>query len=108
MSTVISPSVAPIEPRATSRARRPAAERWTRPRVAAILNANACKVSPRVVDEVRQHLPREDVFLTRSLDEARALTDSLVEHGYSTVLLGGGDGTVTRGITDLYAAARRR
>ncbi len=63
-------------------------------RAAVILNANAKRVTPRVRKQVLEAAPDADVFFTESLEQANFLLQRVVELGYSTVLTGGGDGTV--------------
>lgn len=62
--------------------------------VAVLLNANARKVTARVLRSFRRVLPPGDLFLSRSELDARRIAKAVVERGYHTVFLGGGDGTV--------------
>jgi diacylglycerol kinase family enzyme len=62
-------------------------------RVAVLLNANARSVNERVRSEIARFVPQEDVFYSRSFDEARQIVDQVLDGGYSTLLTGGGDGT---------------
>ncbi len=63
------------------------------PKVAVLLNANARSVSDRVVRSISEVLPREDLYLSRSIEEARQIAAEVTRRGYDTVLTGGGDGT---------------
>lgn len=79
-------------------------------RVAVLLNANARKVSVQVVRALRRLLPPGDLFLSRHELDARRIAQSVVERGYHTVFLGGGDGTVMCFVNEILdqVAARRR
>lgn len=61
-------------------------------RVAVLLNRNARRVSPRVLEALAE-VAGEDLFVTRTLKEAREVARHVVAKRYPTVLLGGGDGT---------------
>jgi diacylglycerol kinase family enzyme len=75
-------------------------------RVAVMLNRNAAKVSTGLVADVARVVPKDDLFVTRTLEDARGAARTILRRRYGTLLLGGGDGTVTRGITDLVELAR--
>src|SRR5437867_272207 len=62
-------------------------------RIAVLLNANARAVNERVRSEIAKFVPPEDVFYSRSLEDAQAIARTVVARGYSTVFVGGGDGT---------------
>mgnify|MGYP002351257985 CR=1 FL=1 len=64
-------------------------------RVAVLLNANARKVSRRVVRALSHVVPEGDLYLSRSELDARRIATQVVDRGYTTVFLGGGDGTIT-------------
>jgi diacylglycerol kinase family enzyme len=78
-----------------------------RPRVAVILNERARGVRPSVVRTLEQIVPASDLYLSRSLPESRRIARSVVEQGYESVLLGGGDGTFVQCLADLAGEARR-
>ncbi len=61
--------------------------------VAVLLNANAKSVNDRMRREITRFVPEEDVFFSRTLDDARAITREVLARGYTTLLTGGGDGT---------------
>lgn len=67
----------------------PAAE----PKVAVLLNANARKVTPKVVKSLSHVVPEQDLFLSRSPLDARRIAQTVLERGYPMVFTGGGDGT---------------
>lgn len=64
-------------------------------RVAVLLNANARKVTAKVLRALSHVVPQQDLFLSRSELDARRIAQQVVDRGYHTVFLGGGDGTVT-------------
>jgi diacylglycerol kinase family enzyme len=67
--------------------------RHSQERVAILLNANAKAVSEQLRREVEQFVPPEDVYYSRSFDDARAIVKTVISRGYKTALTGGGDGT---------------
>ena len=76
-------------------------------RVAVLLNANAAAVSDGLRRELENFVPPEDVFYSRSLEDARAIARVVLERGYSTVLTGGGDGTFVGYVNCLFEEAAR-
>lgn len=72
-------------------------------RTAIILNKNAKRVGERVRRRVLETAPDADVFFTESLEQAAFVTRRVVDRGYSTVLTGGGDGTVMNTIQQVLA-----
>lgn len=62
-------------------------------RVAVLLNANARKVSERVVRALSHVVPDEDLFLSTDLQTCRRIAHTVIERGYKLVFTGGGDGT---------------
>lgn len=62
-------------------------------KVAVLLNANARKVSEKVIRSLSHVVPREDLFLSRSMIDARRIIQTVLERRYHTVFTGGGDGT---------------
>jgi len=84
--------------------------RDTSRKVAVLLIANARKVSARVLRAMRRVLPPGDLFLSRSELDARRIAKAVVERGYHTVFLGGGDGTLMCFVNEILAevALRRR
>ena len=65
----------------------------THERVAVLLNANAKNVTESLRRELEQLLPPEDVYFSRSFEDAREISRMVVDRRYRTVLTGGGDGT---------------
>lgn len=63
-------------------------------RVAVLLNQNARKVNPKVIRALSHVVPEGDLYLSRSELDARRIAQQVIDRGYHTVFLGGGDGTV--------------
>jgi len=78
-------------------------------RVAVLLNAHARRVTPGVLRALSRVVARGDLYVSRSPLDARRIAHAVIEQGYHTVFLGGGDGTFV-GFADevLNLAARRR
>ncbi len=74
-------------------------------RVAVLLNANAKAVSEGLRRELENFVPAEDLFYSRSFDEARTIARTVLERGYRTVLTGGGDGTFVGYVNCLFEEA---
>jgi diacylglycerol kinase family enzyme len=66
---------------------------------AVMLNANAKRVTPKLVERVSQVVPHRDLFLSRSMEEARDQVQTVVARGYHRLLSGGGDGTLMNVVT---------
>jgi diacylglycerol kinase family enzyme len=62
-------------------------------RIAVLLNAQARKVTPRVVRALSHVVPRSDLYLSRTPVDARRIAQAVLRRGYDTVFCGGGDGT---------------
>ncbi len=79
-------------------------------KVAVLLNANARKVTPRVVRALSHVVPDGDLYLSRSELDARRIAQQVVDRQYDTVFLGGGDGTLTCFLNEIHTqvALRRR
>lgn len=77
-------------------------------RVAVVLNVNARKVDDETVGWMRAVVPREDLVVSRSVDEVALIAERLVRDGYDAVLWGGGDGTFAAGVAALATACERR
>lgn len=78
------------------------------PRIAVVVNGNAKSVTKDVISTLDQILRGSDLFVSRHLDEATHIAETLVERGYGTVLTGGGDGTFTVMVTEVVKVARRK
>ena len=73
-------------------------------RVAVLLNANARAVNEKLRREIGRFVPAEDVYFSRSLDEAREIAEQVLDRGYSTLLTGGGDGTFVGFVNEVFNA----
>lgn len=62
-------------------------------RAAVVVNGNAKGATPRLIGMLGQVVHRDDLFVSRSLEEGREIARTIVERGYGTVFTGGGDGT---------------
>ncbi len=87
-----------------------AAPRLSEHKVAVLLNAHARKVTPRVVRALTHVVPQGDLFLSKSELDARRIAQQVVDRGYHTVFLGGGDGTLMCFINEIanQVALRRQ
>lgn len=74
-------------------------------RVAVVLNGNARQVTDELVEIFDQVVGTGDLFLSKSLEEARGIARHIVQSGYSVVLTGGGDGTFVRMVTSITREA---
>src|SRR6266566_1408627 len=74
-------------------------------RVAVLLNANAGAVTDRLRRELENFVPPEDIFYSRTLEDARGIARTVLERGYATVLTGGGDGTFVAYVNCLVGEA---
>jgi diacylglycerol kinase family enzyme len=77
------------------------------PRIAVVVNGRAKNVTSEVISTLDQILQGGDLFVSRSLDDAREIAKTLVARAYGTVLTGGGDGTFTVMVTEVVREARR-
>ncbi|MBE2252214.1 MAG: hypothetical protein IAE78_21950 [Myxococcus sp.] len=77
-------------------------------RVAVLLNASARRVTPRIIRSLSHVVPEGDLFLSRSELDARRIAQTVVDRGYHTVFLGGGDGTVTCFVNEIVSEVGRR
>ncbi|MBI2379115.1 MAG: hypothetical protein HYV07_34305 [Deltaproteobacteria bacterium] len=76
-------------------------------RVAVLLNANAKRVTPAVRRSFERITPREDLFFSRSLEEAESFSSEIIQRRYDVVLTGGGDGTLVQTLNFLLSAVDR-
>jgi len=72
------------------------------------LNANARSVTERLRRDLENFVPPEDLFFSRSFDDARRIARTVLDRGYRTVLTGGGDGTFVGYVNLMYAEAEAR
>ena len=78
------------------------------PKVAVLLNANARKVTDRVIRSLSHVVPEEDLFVSRSQLDARRICQAVLERRYHTVFLGGGDGTFMGFVNEIYGQLEQR
>jgi diacylglycerol kinase family enzyme len=62
--------------------------------VALVVNRNARRVNDRVIQRLHDWLPEHQVYTTSTKEESESAIREILDHGYSTVFAGGGDGTV--------------
>ena len=74
-------------------------------RVAVVVNGNAKQVTKELVETLDQIVQSGDLYVSRSLDEAKDIARLIVERGYPTVLTGGGDGTFVQMVSRIVATA---
>ena len=74
-------------------------------KVAVLLNANARNVSEGLKRELENFVPPEDLYFSRSFDDARTIARQVLDRGYRTVLTGGGDGTFVGYVNCLFEEA---
>jgi len=71
---------------------------------ALILNANAKHVTARRAQQLARLCNADDVYVSRSLEEAEQVAQMVVEKGYGRVLSGGGDGTLVCVLNHIFSA----
>lgn len=76
-------------------------------RIAVVMNGNAKSVTADVIATLDEIIASGDLFVSRHIDEAAQIAETVVTRGYDTVLTGGGDGTFTVTVTEVVKAARR-
>lgn len=77
-------------------------------RIAVVVNGRARQVTGDIVEVLDQIVQSGDLFVSRDLDEAERIADTIVERRYPTVLTGGGDGTFVHMVTLVVNKARAR
>jgi diacylglycerol kinase family enzyme len=78
---------------------------WDR-EIAVILNANARKVSNRIVDSVKKFVPEAQLYVSKTMEEGQEYVREIVKRNYSHLVLGGGDGTLVEIINQLRKSLR--
>lgn len=76
--------------------------------MAVVVNGRAKNVTAQVISTLDRILEGSDLFVSRRIEDAREIAQTLVVRGYDTVLTGGGDGTFTVMVTEVVREARRR
>lgn len=77
-------------------------------RVAVVVNGNAKQVTEELVQVLDQLVRSGDLFVSRDLEEGRAIARQVVAQGYPVVLTGGGDGTFVQMVTWITHEAEAR
>ncbi|HUB09773.1 MAG TPA: diacylglycerol kinase family protein [Myxococcales bacterium] len=72
--------------------------------VAVLLNANAKQVTGRVQGAISHVVPPEDIFLSKTKRDAKAIARAVLERRYGTVFIGGGDGTFVGFVNEICEA----
>ncbi len=67
-------------------------------RVAVLLNRNARRVNDGLVRRFEEVAGEDNVFYSRTLEQAEGFAREIVQRGYGTVVCGGGDGTLARSV----------
>lgn len=96
------------QPRSMSSSPVSEAQGQTIPRVAVVVNGKAKSVNEEVISTLDRIMAGGDLFVSKSLSDARDIARLIVMRGYHTVLTGGGDGTFTVMVTEVVKEARRR
>ena len=77
-------------------------------RIAVVVNGRAKSVNEEVISTLDRLMAGGDLFVSKSLSDARDIARLIILRGYHTVLTGGGDGTFTVMVTEVVHEARRR
>jgi len=77
-------------------------------RVAVVVNGRAKNVTAEVISTLDRILEGSDLFVSRRIEDAREIAQTLVHRQYDTVLTGGGDGTFTVMVTEVVREARKK
>ena len=74
--------------------------------IVVILNANARKVTNKIVGRVKNFVPEAQLYVSKTVEEGQEYVRDIVRRGYSHVVLGGGDGTVVEVLNQLRNSLR--
>lgn len=74
--------------------------------IAVILNANARRVSERIVKRMKYAVPESQLYISKTLEEGQQLIQEILRKKYTHVVMGGGDGTVVEIINQLRNSLR--
>ncbi len=64
--------------------------------VAIYINVGARRVSDEVIEHIKELIPPEDIFIASNAEEDEIAALKIIERGYKSLFLGGGDGTFVR------------
>jgi diacylglycerol kinase family enzyme len=76
--------------------------------VAVVVNGRARRVTQDIVESLDQILQSGDLYVSRNLEEAQKIAQTIVDRRYRTVLTAGGDGTFVHMVTLIVHAAKER
>ncbi|MCZ7584078.1 MAG: diacylglycerol kinase family protein [Deltaproteobacteria bacterium] len=76
-------------------------------RFAVIMNMKARKVRQSTIDDIARHVPPEDLFVTRTVEQSDECLEEILRKGYELVFCGGGDGTTMRIVEQLQKRVAR-
>ncbi len=76
-------------------------------RVAVLLNKNARRVTDKLADKMERVVGRDNLYYSRSLEEAESFSREIVSRGYGTVVCGGGDGTLVQTVNLIQQHVRK-
>lgn len=74
----------------------------TSPNYAVVINANAGRVTNKLTDALKEVVPQNRLFLTKSQLHARDVIQYCVEENMDAVFAGGGDGTIIDVINNIH------
>jgi diacylglycerol kinase family enzyme len=86
----------------------PQADVHPEPKVAVLLNANARKVSHRVVRALSHVVPEEDLFVSEDFHACRRIARTVLDRKYQIVFTGGGDGTFVGFLNEIHRELESR
>lgn len=67
-------------------------------KVAVLLNRNARRVDDALATRIERIVGKENLYYSRTLEEAEGFAREIVQRGYGTVVCGGGDGTLVQAV----------
>lgn len=71
------------------------------PNIAVLLNGNARRVRPSLINKLSKHIPRENIYYSTTMEEAEKFCLEIYKKKYDMVFTGGGDGTLMNCVTQL-------
>jgi len=77
------------------------------PRIAIVVNKNARSVTAGVIDDIRDTITDEKLFVSHSSKSLRQAAQSIVKDGFDVVVSAGGDGTFAQTVTAVMNAGCR-
>jgi diacylglycerol kinase family enzyme len=80
----------------------PALQPVAEPKVAVVVNANARRVNEKVIHSLTHVVPEEDLFVSRCETDCHRIVQKVLERRYQTVFSGGGDGTFSALVNEVY------